>query len=328
MRRTLIASLAVLVAVACGDSEPVSDTPTPIQEPIVAAVVRSDSFLVPFAVFENGDWHGPDAGSGNTIAELDAAWFVGRLDSLREWRLVTPLGLADVGGDPILLRVTGAPTDIGTHCQRAWAMRVDPADTGLAQDAGPQILGAALSNASGLELTPAAVLDPTPEEHSKLMSFVEPHFERAEAREADRRSASPDYKPRATGAANAVTPLALDALHRVAGVDGTSIYQFEVSRGYPRAARSPMRNCPALSVMTGWMAEAPDGTFRLIAGDVVMTDCLRKGATRVIPIGAVRLGSRTFAVTLERHYESDAYAVLEIAPTTITPAVRIQGGGC
>lgn len=294
----------------------------------MAAVVRSDGFLVPFAVFENGGWHGPDTGSGATVAELDAAWFVGRLDSLREWRLVTPLGLADVIGDPILLRVTGEPTEVGTHCQRAWALRVDRADAALSRDNGPQILGAAFSNASGLELTPAAELEPTTEEHSKFMSFLEPEFERAEAREAERRSASPDYEPRATGAANAVTPLALETLYRVAGADGRSIYQFEVSRGYARTARSAVRNCPALSVMTGWMAEGPDGTFSLIAGNVVMTDCLRKTATRVIPIGALRLGGRTFAVTLERHYESDTYAVFEISPNTVAPAVRIQGGGC
>jgi hypothetical protein len=302
------------------------ETPAPIQEPIVAAVVRSDGLLAPFAVYENGAWHGPEVGGGETITGLSSAWFAGRLDALRDWRLVTPLGLADLKGDPIPLQATGAPVEAGSHCERVWALPTDlPAQPVRARET-PQIVGIAVSRA--VPSQQVAMLAPTPPETAKALAFLQPHFDSAEARESARRASNPAYAARPSGAAAAKDPLSFTHISRVGGQEGQSIYLFEAVRTYAGPVERVRATCDDASVMTGWFVEDAAGEFRLLDGTLTMTDCDFKGSARVQPVAMVTLGDRSYVITLERHYEGETYSITEVSAAAVRPILTVYGGGC
>jgi hypothetical protein len=106
-------------------------------------------------------------------------------------------------------------------------------------------------------------------------------------------------------------------------------------RTYARPAGHADARCDEASVMTGWFVEDPSGAFRLLAADLTMTDCDRKGSPLIQPLATVMLGDRSsaeaerlFVVTLERHYEGETYSITEISPSAVTTILTVHGGGC
>lgn len=321
MRLTALAS--VLVLAACGSDVTVVEH---VEDgPVMAAVVRGDGFIVPFAVYEDGGWWGPDTEPYPDLADRPSAWFADRLDMLGRWRLVTPLGLSDPRGEPVPISVTGMPVEVGTHCQRAWALPTDLPGIPTPEFTVHQNVGMALSvDSSSVRV---AELAATPDETERTLRFLTPYFNAAEAQEVTRREVSGGYEPRRVGPAVATGPLGLTLLHRVGGDAGVSYYVFEASRRYGGGPDAPP-GCDEATVMTGWLYEDPSGALVLLSGDVNMTNCDRKGSPRVQPMGALRLGGQLFVLTVERHYEGESYAVVRIDPASATTVLTVYGGGC
>jgi len=316
---TLLTSVAGLAA--CGSAvtnlEPIADGP------VVVAMVRGDGFIVPFAVYEDGIWKGPDDQPHPDLADRATAWFTERLTGLESWRLSTPLGLTDLKGDPIAVSVTGPPVEVGSHCQRVWSLPTDLPGTPAPEFTVHRTIGAAVS--AGASPLQVAELDVTLEGMEKATAFLAPHFNAAEAREAARRDASGQYDPRRVGADAAKRPLAVTMLYRVGGTAGMSYYAFEASRTY---ADSIDAACDQATVMTGWLSESASGALALLASDLSMTNCDRKGSPIVQPMAALTLDGHVFVLTVERHYEGESYTVVRVDPGSATTVLTVFGGGC
>lgn len=321
VRLTVFAS--VLVLTACGSDVTVVERVG--DGPVMAAVVRSDGYIVPFAAYEDGAWRGPDTEPYPDLADRPSAWFADRLDRLGRWRLVTPLGLSDLKGDPVPISVTGAPVEVGTHCQRAWALPTDLPGTPTPEFTVHRNVGMAFS--VGASPVRPAELAAAPDETDRALRFLAPYFNAAEAQEEQRREASGGYEPRRVGADMATGPLALTHLQRVDGDAGMSYYVFEASRRYAGGPDAPP-GCDEATVMTGWLSGDPSGTLVLLSSDVAMTNCDRTGSARVQPMGALRLDEQLFVLVVERHYEGESYAVVRVDPASATTVLTVYGGGC
>ncbi len=320
----LILPVALLSLSACDRSEPEISS-ADAHGPVVAAVARGDGFIVPFAVYEDGIWRGPDAEPRPDLADRPAPWFAGRLDALGRWKFVTPLGLADLRDDPLPVTADGPPVEVGSHCTRVWALPTDLAGTPTPEHTVARLVGAAFSGSS--VTGQVAELDVTLDEMGKFVTFLTPYFNAEEAREVGRRTASGGYEPRRVGVDVEKTPLAVSSLYRVGGSDGMTYYAFEASRTYP-ASTNPLPGCDEATVMTGWISESEYGAFALLASDLSLTNCHRKGSPIVQPMAAIRLDANLFAIVVLRHYEGESYAIVRVNAAAATTVLSVYGGGC
>jgi hypothetical protein len=321
--------LPVVALAGCGPSERVAPAVHP-EEPIVAAVVRGDGFLVPYAEYVDGRWQGPAAtlaGPGfPAVTDRPSAWFADRMDALGRWRLLTPLGLADHTGGRVDVRVTGPPAELATHCERAWALPTDLPGTPTPAFTVHQNIGVAFS-AGGRPL-PAAELEMAPAEMDRAIGFLTPYFDAAEAREVERRSREGGDVTRRVGAHVATTPLDVTMLYRVGGSRGMSYYTFEASRSYAPSSGSPMPDCGDATVMTGWMSEDSTGAFVLLSNDIAMINCFRKGTPLVQPMAALAVDGQLFIFTVDRHYEGESYSIVAVTTASADQVLTVYGGGC
>jgi len=317
----LLTSLAALSA--CGAATP--DVDSVPDGPVLAAMVRGDGFIVPFAVYEGGVWRGPDDAPYPDLSDRATPWFEDRLTGLGRWRLSTPLGLADATGEPIAVSATGPPIEVDSHCQRVWGLSTDLAGTPTPEFTVHRTIGFAFS--SGASPLQVAELDVTLDEMGKAVTFLAPYFNGAEAREVARRDATGDYGPRRVGADAATSSLGVTMLYRAGGTGGMSYYGFEAARVYGSVPDgSP--DCLQATVMTGWLSESANGALALLSSDLSMTDCDRKGSPIIEPMAALTLDGQLFVLTIQRHYEGESYAIVRVNPGSATTTLTVFGGGC
>lgn len=307
--------LAAVAAVACGGAGPSA------HGPVVVSVLRSDGFLVPFAAFDDGAWRAADPES---IADRPAAWFADRGDVAGDWRLVTPLGLADLKGDPLPVRAKGAAVEVASHCQRVWALATDFPGSPTEPHDVHSVVGAAFAGSA----TPrqVAALDLTLPDTARVLDFLQPMFDAAEWNLVRERGETVDVTRRGDRAAK--TPLAFTQLFYVTTRGETTTYGFEANRTYARASRDADYSCDDATVMTGWLAEGPFGGLALVRSDTILTDCDRKGGTRVQPLGTLEIGGRHFVLAIEYGYEDETYAIHEVLTDAVSPVLRVSAGGC
>ncbi len=283
---------------------------------VVVSILRSDGFLVPFAVFDVGAWRAADPAS---LADRPDAWFSARSDVGGAWRLVTPLGLADLKGDPLPVRATGSPVEVGSHCQRVWALATDFSGTPTDAHEVHRIVGAAFAGSA--KPRQVATLDQALPATVRVLEFLVPMFDAAEWSLVRERGEDVDSTRR--GSLAAKSPLAFTQLYYVATRAGTTTYHFEAARAYPRPSASADYSCDDATVMTGWLAEGPPGELALVRSDTALTDCDRKTTARVQPLGTLEIGGRHFVLTVEYGYEDESYAIHEILTDAVSPVLRV-----
>jgi len=223
----------------------------------------------------------------------------------------------------------GMPADVRSYCQSAWMLQsaLPATPVGETQMAA-RILGVAFSR--DVDVVPAAVLTPNEAEHAAALAAIETGFDAAEAAEIARRDADGNYDDRTVGRDEAKAPLAITSLHRVGGDASVSLYLFEARRTYDAPPGSGPADCDQATIMTGWLAENAAGELTLIPDtpDVSMTNCDRKGAAVVEPLGAVLADGRTFVIVVNHGYEGESYSIHDVAPAETREAVTVYGGGC
>jgi hypothetical protein len=324
---------AGIALVLCGCAGAVDDAsmpppPAASADAFVAGIVRSDGHVVPFAEYAGGTWKGPESVADAGTLEGDAVqaepWFAGRVGELRRWQVVAPLRPTATRTDPRIANTTGPPVSVGDHCLRTWALASDL--PGTPTPARVVHTNAAAAFSSDVRSRVVAELAPNAPERALALAVLLPVFDAAERQAADARNSATTVAPLVVGAGHASTSLTLTSLYRAGGRDGWSVYLFEGTRSYPAATRDPA--CSRASVMTGWIAESPAGELRVLSSDVQLTDCDRKGSPIVYPMAGVEVDGRTFVLVVELEYESEAYAVVEIAPDGIREVLKVFAGGC
>jgi hypothetical protein len=297
--------------------------------PMFAAMLRSDSLVAPFAVYENGAWTAPAAGLtpelGVPLSAFRMGWFLrdGKPPAL--WTVRRPPGGLAVEPASLIIRTTGAPREARSHCQAYWAVPTSAPSEALTPGEPHRVTSAALSGM--WPVVAPAILNPSAAEAARALAVVAPVFETAEASAVGART-GPDYEPRRTGAAAAKAPLAIRRLTDAGGTAMWHIYAFEARRTYARTGTRARGDCDEATIMTGWLAEDSSGRLTLLGHDVTLTDCDEKGATFIRPQGHADIGGRTWIFVVEHKWESETYAIYLAAETAITRAVGVAAGGC
>jgi hypothetical protein len=264
---------------------------------ITIAVVRTDHRLVPFAAWDGDKWR--PAG----LTDAPRVFWV--------WPAA--------GGGPIRARVRGVEI-VEAHCETQVVLK-----TGLPEPKPDPESG--VEGRFGVAVDDAAVRVSAVERLSrshalwrKAEQVVRAGFDAREKAQAEAtQHALPRYEP---------TPaVRLLMLYCQAGAPRSPLY-FEAERAYPTGPFFADPACPSRTVMAGWLSHAGDGIPSLVGQRVLVTDCDGKELRTASPLGALRVGSRSFWILQDHGYEDEAYQIVEIGPTGAQIVFEADGGGC
>lgn len=289
-------------------------------------IVRPDGRLIPFAAYADGQWEQawPGAEESDDPASIEKAtpgqlpaiddvpsFWNGRGEPVpRTWfvrRLSRP--------DPIATQVTRTAI-FETHCSGQIALATDLAPK------PPQFwrrIGVAVTDSS-VQVSIVNEVLPADPAWNGVSTLVIKQFERLE-REHVHISGPPlirDATP---------PPIKIRRLYRSAGAAVSPMY-FEAQRSYaaPRYAGEPQ--CPAVTVLTGWIMVAANGDFTLVAPVVYLTECEQKSVRRAAPLAALQVGASLFWVLQTAGYEDLRYVVARLRSSSVEFVVDVDAGGC
>jgi hypothetical protein len=116
----------------------------------------------------------------------------------------------------------------------------------------------------------------------------------------------------------------IDAVYAVG--DRPRIYYVESVRRYRLLGRGA-EDCSAAAFGTGWFAR--DGErVRSLETAVDVLPCNRRGASFMLPLGAMRLAGKLYWLAQFSGFDHERYVVVEIKPKTVAAVLSVWGGTC
>lgn len=331
MHRMLVALVVALPALFA--SGPVGGTGARVAPParqhekwFLAAVLRADGVVVPFATYWQGYWLTPwpappgyPAGE-NKLFDQQAAWFAEGGEFARDWYAGGPQGRG-----PLRLRASRL-VEVDNHCVKNWGLQTDY--PGAKQGAGDHG-NVALALSEPGQIAVPAKLDARARSLGPVVSLLRRAFDDEEAS----RLAHPDaaqlaktFPPRTARARRAP---AVTSLHRVELAGGRRLYFFESERRYPKPRGAHDAACENVSALGGVLLQEGRGVPRFVERQFALSDCDGKELSCNFPLGVIREGDREFLIMLEHGYEDESYAIMELLRAgTLRRLRRVEGGGC
>jgi hypothetical protein len=309
-----IAIGVVLMAVALAAAEPQT-------RPFGVGVLRRDGVIIPFAAYDGKRWsaHWPAPGTDLTVPinlpSLPSRWWgpTGALDTWTAW----PGGAAGaVGGESHALHVI-QPDWVDTHCVRQIGLRTDykPEEPPPPRTVQPYPKdGLAVSPAQPVE--PIVWLSSLAPELEPLGAELLSAFNRAERSTAGRFEHPVEARRRESMKPTIEAVYALGTEPR--------LYYVEAVRQYEKLGG---QECQVVAFGTGWFLRE-NGKFRSMSMAVDALDCDRSGASYMLPLGAVRLGTRLFWLVQFSGWDHERYVVIEPKLKAIDAVLSVWGGGC
>jgi len=281
------------------------------------AVLRRDGILIPFANFDGSRWRNtwpaprPDLMVPINLASIPSRWW-GPPGARETWQ-------AWVDGTPVTVRVV-QPDWTGVQCTRRITLRSDyRASAALPRpDIQPYPKdGIAVSPPQPIDRVD--ILPITGRDAVDLAAPLLDAFNRAE-RQTEARYGHPLSRHKREGVAPSV-----EALYGY-GDGATRVYYVEAVRTYRVLGQSP-GECTASGVGTGWFVRADDKITPLLM-TVDLLDCDRRTGSYMLPLGAMRVGPRSFWFAQFSGWDHERYVVIELTPKRVEALVSTWGGGC
>jgi hypothetical protein len=91
---------------------------------------------------------------------------------------------------------------------------------------------------------------------------------------------------------------------------------------------SDVGDCPAVTLMTGWLVAGGTGRQVIAADRTVDTDCDYKEARIGFPLGILQVAERSFWVLQDHGYEDERYQLIEVGDGGVHTVLEVEGGGC
>jgi hypothetical protein len=279
-------------------------------------ILRRDGIVVPFATYDGGRWsaHWPRPAIELTVPidlrNVPASWWgpTGPVAAWEAWVVGTEA--------PQSIRA-GQPDWIDVHCLRQVGLRTDYRATLFPPPPGEQPYpkdGVAIAPPRPVEriqpVPPAAV------EIAALAPVLQDAFNHAERRTAGK-FAHP-IKP-------AVRERIVPTVETVYAHGGEPrVYYVESLRQYKN---TDTNECALVSFGTGWFVRE-NAMFRSLSMVVDALNCDRRGASYMMPLGVVRLGTRVFWLAQFSGWDHERYVVIEPKARAVDAVVSVWGGGC
>jgi len=301
------------VMLACLSSTAVisAQTPPGPSQRFEIAIVRIDGALVPFAAYDREQWTQawPDAWNYPGLRSIwqrrgeaiPGEWHV--------WRLS--------GGSAIDGHVTGRAR-VNAHCLDVPALLTDLPKAAWQSNAAP-VPTFGIATHGDVSVTTIERLNDADEAWQRAEKIVLADFDRREtaAREESSQSVTETPSPRAR----------LKELYRER--DSASSPSYFVAQKVYRRGPIGDPGCGPQTVMTGWLLPMPDGSHRLFAVKVFLTDCDWKGPSTLVPTAKIATTSgRSFWIAGEFGYEDESNVIFEIKRLGVQRVLQTSGGGC
>ena len=289
----------------------------PSREAFGVGVLRRDGIIVPFAAFDGkrwlANWPLPAAEVMVPISVRDVprSWW-GPTRPLDTWQ-------AWIGGAAQSLRVV-QPDWVEVHCTRQIGLRTDygPATAAPAPTEQPYPKdGLAVSPAQPVERVD--VVQPESGEMRALLPAIHEAFNKAERETESLAGGHPVAQRSREGRLPDV-----EAVY--AAGDSPRIYYVEATRRYRRLGQRPDQ-CAGLGFGTGWFLRDAAGVRSLLTV-VDVLHCDRRGASYMLPLGAMRLRARTYWLAQFSGWNHERYVVVEIKKKTVEAVLNKWGGSC
>jgi hypothetical protein len=319
VRTGLIRALAAgAVMAGVGAALQAADSGTP--GAFAVAVLRRDGIIVPFAAFDGKRWSSPwpppavDLTVPIGLSAVPSKWWGPAKKALDHWQaLLVPAAEA-----PRTLNV-GQPDWVEAHCQRQIGLRTDYRPAAIVPPRTTQPFpkdGIAVSPPQAIE--PIAILPPFGDDSQRIAPALLDAFNRAERVVEDRFGHSVRRRAR-----EGVVPL-VEAVYAFGAEP--RLYYVEATRSYRQLGQAADA-CAQMAFGTGWFVREGDQVRSLLTV-VDLLNCDRVGASYMLPLGIVRIGSRLFWLAQFSGYDHERFVVLEIKAKTVEAALSVWGGGC
>ena len=273
----------------------------------IAAILRADGTLVPFAQYNSGGWTNPwpkprqPAESiydddteviPHSLGNLPEPWFKQCGKIPKRWYFWSSAAA------PTVLNASKV-VQVENHSQTNWALATDfPKER--TDDTHHHNLGIALDVNQKVE--PLLELSPNTAEATDLASFIRQLSDEAKTAELKR-------------------------LYRSGSrLNGEYLYYFEAERKHKRATISTERGCNDVSLFQGWITADDRGGLGLLANRNFLTDCDMKGPSSMTPLGILRLKNTTYLFVTEHGWEDESYIILELDKSGLHKVLETFGG--
>jgi len=207
---------------------------------------------------------------------------------------------------------------VRAHSGTNWGLLTDlPKRT--SKDPLHDVIGVAVSVRQKIE--PIIEIESASTQGKEISSFIKQIFDVEETAEIDRmrEETSPaiaNSSPLAFSLSSeerAKVETSLTVLYRSSSVvNGEHVYYFEAEKQYQKRTTSGGPGCNDVSLFQGWIARDERDGLGLMAGNLVFTDCDKKGPSTMIPLGIMTLRDQVFLFVREHGWEAESYTILEI----------------
>ena len=283
-------------------------------------VLRRDGVIVPFAAFNGKRWSSPwpppalDLTVPISLLAVPSKWWGPVKKALDRWQA---LRLPSAGA-PRTVNVV-QPDWVEAYCQRQIGLRTDyvPDTVAPPRTTRPYPKDAvAVSPAHTVD--PIAIVSPLGPDARELTPALLDAFNRAERVVEGRYGHLIGRRAR-----EGVVPT-FEAVYAFG--DQPRVYYVEATRPYRELGRPP-GECASMAFGTGWFVREGDQIRSLLTA-VDLLNCDRAGASYMLPLGVVRIGSRLFWLAQFSGWDHERFAVLEITAKKVEAVLSVWGGGC
>ncbi|MBI3493217.1 MAG: hypothetical protein HY047_15775 [Acidobacteria bacterium] len=305
-QRAVVVAVGLLATLAAADPRPIFGV----------GVLRRDGVIIPFAAYDGKKWVATWPTPTRlaltvpiSVRSVPKRWW-GPTKPLDTWQAWTANGSRAA--------MVAQPDWVDVHCVRQVGLRTDytvasappPTEQPYPKD------GLAVSPPQPVE--PIAILDPSAAEVRSFIPVLLDSFNRAEREVEDRFG-----HPIARRAREGVEPT-IEAAYAVG--DGPRVYYVEALRSYRRLGQHAAE-CAGVGFGTGWFVRENEKVRSLeMAVDVL--PCTRRGASYMLPLGAMRISGRLFWLAQFAGWNHERFAVIEIKLKAVEAVVNVWGGGC
>jgi hypothetical protein len=308
MSRTLLLISALLLTLVGAQSVNKDRVQLNDTNQFIAAILRADGTLVPFAQYGNGGWTNPwprprqstqsvysedkEELVPHSLGNLPEPWFKQCGTIPKRWYFWFTVT------SPVVLK-TSSVVQVENHSQTNWAL-VTNLSAQSTDDTHHRNLGIALSVNQKVE--PLLEFKADSAEAAEVVSFVRQVFQKADRAE-------------------------LKSLYRSGSrLNGEYLYYFEAEKKLARATVSTDRGCNDISLFQGWITADARGGMGLLDSRKFLTDCDRKGPSSGTPLGTLRLKNATYLFVSEHGWEDESYLILELDASGLHKVLETFGG--
>jgi len=161
-----------------------------------------------------------------------------------------------------------------------------------------------------------------------LLTFLQKNFDFAE-KEAISKAGMPLYTRHPTAKGERILkPLKAENTSKMKTERAKqAIYFISIVRQYEQPKKQDTYDCYAESLFNVWVL-SNDQPYRMIAADMILTDCYGREGQWINPLGLLSIENREYIISEELGYESESYTIRMSDKDALKTVLFVRCGGC